>query len=269
MTESMNTAGRAARWSALHWKRATFGWLFLALLIGGTAALGLAASASALRFTNAAPSQEGTITVTKDLIPSTDPGRFSLKIDNTLPPGGQNVGDGGTTGPVTVPSGEHTVSEVAIAGTDLNDYTKSIRCVEDSNPASPVDDSANPGAVFLTVADGDDWQCTITNSRGTPTAVRIASLRAERTRAGVLLRWRTASEADMLGFNVYRKSHGKLVKLNRVLIPSLSGGITKGHRYSWLDRNARHAVTYTYRIQAVSHRGTRVWPGTTVARRRS
>ena len=39
MSESMNLAGRAARWSAAHWKRATFGWLLFAAaaIVLGTA----------------------------------------------------------------------------------------------------------------------------------------------------------------------------------------------------------------------------------------
>ena len=101
----------------------------------------------------------------------------------------------------------------------------------------------------------------------TPTAVSLRSFAAARSGRLVVLRWRTGSNHSLLGFNVYRQQRGKLVKLNRALIPSVFGGTTAGHTYSFLDRTARRGVTYTYRLQAVSLGGTRTWLGTTVAAR--
>lgn len=103
-----------------------------------------------------------------------------------------------------------------------------------------------------------------------PTAVRIASAKATRTPRGVLVRWRTATETQTLGFNVYRlqpgihgQQIGKLMKLNRTLIRSL-GSVARGHAYSWLDRNARGGRV-TYRLQAVGRDGTRAWLSSAVA----
>lgn len=96
-----------------------------------------------------------------------------------------------------------------------------------------------------------------------PTAVAVRTATAARTRAGVFVRWRTASEGQTLGFNVYRSRNGKLVRLNRTLIPSVFGGTTTGQAYSWLDRNAPQAAgSLTYRLQSVSLDGTRRWIGT-------
>lgn len=103
---------------------------------------------------------------------------------------------------------------------------------------------------------------------GPPTAVRVVSLAAARTGNRIRIRWRTSSEAETLGFNVYRQQPGKLVKLNRALIPSVFGGTTSGHAYSWLDRNAPRGAA-RYRLQAVSLSGKRSWVGAatvTVAR---
>ena len=95
-----------------------------------------------------------------------------------------------------------------------------------------------------------------------PTAVALQTASGTRTRGGVLVRWRTASESQTLGFNVFRAWHGKLVKLNRALIPSVFGGTTTGHAYSWLDGSApRGSTTLRYRLQAVSLDGTRRWAG--------
>jgi hypothetical protein len=100
----------------------------------------------------------------------------------------------------------------------------------------------------------------------TPTAVRIAAIRAQRTRSGVRLRWRTAFETETLGFNVYRKQKGRLVKLNRALIPSAFGGTAAGHAYSWLDREAPNGAA-GYRLQTVSLSGTKSWAGSATAAR--
>ena len=64
--------------------------------------------------------ETGKLEVQKDLNPSTDTGRFNLLIDGSSPnAGSQNVGDGGTTGERTLNTGDHTVGESAVLGTDL------------------------------------------------------------------------------------------------------------------------------------------------------
>jgi len=93
-----------------------------------------------------------TLTVNKVLVPSSDPGKFNLLIDGTTAGTGANVGNGGTTGPVAVNAGSHTVSETAGTGTDLSDYVTTIN-----------GDCATTGAVTLALA--ENKTCTITNTR--------------------------------------------------------------------------------------------------------
>jgi hypothetical protein len=93
-----------------------------------------------------------------------------------------------------------------------------------------------------------------------PTAVRVTAISATRASAGVVVKWQTASERVLLGFNVYRQQHGKLVKLNRPLIPSVFGGMASGHAYSWIDRRAPREAA-RYRLQAVSLSGGKSWVG--------
>jgi hypothetical protein len=50
---------------------------------------------------------QGSITVTKRLVPSGDPGRFNLEIDGQVAGGASAVGDGGTTGTIAVTAGRH------------------------------------------------------------------------------------------------------------------------------------------------------------------
>lgn len=101
----------------------------------------------------------------------------------------------------------------------------------------------------------------------TPTAVRVTDASATRTARGVLVRWRTASEAQSLGFNLYRAERGRLMKLNRTLIRSAFAGTAAGRPYSWLDRAAPRG-SVIYRLQSVSLDGTKSWVGSTAARRR-
>jgi hypothetical protein len=97
-----------------------------------------------------------------------------------------------------------------------------------------------------------------------PTAVRVSSATAVRTRHGVAVRWRTAQETKLLGFNVVREQKGKLLKLNRTLIRSV-GGTARSHAYTWLDRRAPSGRV-SYRLQAVGLNGTRSWVASAIAR---
>ena len=98
-----------------------------------------------------------------------------------------------------------------------------------------------------------------------PTAVSLSSLWATKTAKGTVVRWRTSQESQLLGFHVYRMQ-GKPLKLNRTLIRSVSGGTTRGHAYSWLDRTPSKGAA-RYRIQAVTLNGTRSWIGLAVVAR--
>lgn len=94
---------------------------------------------------------------------------------------------------------------------------------------------------------------------GTPTAVRLSSASARRTAAGVVLvLWRTATETNALGFNVYRQGPAGLVRLNRTLIRSAAAGGLAGQGYFWLDRTAPKSSA-RYRLQSVGLDGSRQW----------
>lgn len=107
---------------------------------------------------------------------------------------------------------------------------------------------------FACAAGANGGSCNV------PTAVALRTASATRTRAGVLVRWRTASESQTLGFSVYRVRQGKFVKVNRSLIPSVFGGTATGHDYSWFDRRAPNTAV-KYRLQTVNLDGTRSWAG--------
>ena len=92
-----------------------------------------------------------------------------------------------------------------------------------------------------------------------PLAVTVSSFSAHRAGRGVLVRWRTASEAETLGFNVFRQVHGKRVRLNRHLLPAR--GSISGGSYSYVDRRAPTRGALRYWLQVVDADGSRTWQG--------
>jgi hypothetical protein len=93
----------------------------------------------------------------------------------------------------------------------------------------------------------------------TPLAVTVYGLRATRSHRGVVLRWRTGTEADTLGFNVYRQTGARRVLVNRRLIPAV--GAVAGSLYSYRDHAAPQHRALRYWLQDVAVDGTRTWHG--------
>jgi hypothetical protein len=155
-------------------------------------------------------------------------------------------------------------------------------CDNQANPTSlPAPAPASPYAgalsTFNNTAVNGTWQlfavddCNLGNVGGGvtswslsidgPTAVAVESFTGRRTSKTVRLGWRTASEADMLGFNVYRFAHGTKAKVNRGLIAAKRSGTARGASYSLVDTRAGRASA-TYRLQIVSPSGRRAWAAT-------
>lgn len=100
------------------------------------------------------------------------------------------------------------------------------------------------------------WSLDITMA---PTAVTMAGMSARTTRQGVLLRWRTASEADLLGFQVYRSRGQAWRRITHSLV--VAKGTVAGARYRFVDRAAKAGSSVRYRIKAVHKDGTATWFG--------
>ena len=116
----------------------------------------------------------GTIEVVKELLPAGDPGLFNLQIDGSTAGGATDVGDTGTTGAITVDTGNHTAGETAGTGTVLGAYSTTHSCVEDTNAASPVA-GAGVTTANIPVEEGDVWTCTITNNaEAAPTVTTVS-----------------------------------------------------------------------------------------------
>jgi hypothetical protein len=104
---------------------------------------------------------------------------------------------------------------------------------------------------------------TVVAPTSTPTEVLVVAFSGARVaRSRVLLRWRTASELNLLGFNVYCGAKAsQRVRRNSHLILARRGV----HRYSFGDRIARKVRRPgPYWLQIVDPQGNKSWFGSVV-----
>jgi hypothetical protein len=97
----------------------------------------------------------------------------------------------------------------------------------------------------------------ITATFTSPTAVLIGSFSAQSVPEGVLLRWETDTEYDMLGFYLWRQGlpDGPWETLNEgEIILAMHMGEPLGARYAFLDATAVAGQRYAYRLAGVDHR---------------
>jgi hypothetical protein len=100
-----------------------------------------------------------TITLTKSLAPSSDSGRFDLKVAGTVVKAAAGNGGSGSLG---VLAGTYRLAESAVAGTSLSDYATSIACTLNDNPGPTASGTTQ---LDVTVAVGDQLKCAFTNKR--------------------------------------------------------------------------------------------------------
>ena len=113
--------------------------------------------------------QTGTLEVVKVLFPADDPGRFDLFImdGETEMASESNVGDGGTTGAVTLDTGTYTVGEEGAGTTSLGNYSSSIACLDDRGEGEIVAAGAGAGPLMVDLTNESEIVCFITNERVT------------------------------------------------------------------------------------------------------
>lgn len=99
---------------------------------------------------------------------------------------------------------------------------------------------------------------TLTHTVNCPTAVGLLSSTARHTRRGVLVRWTTASEIDVVAFRVYRELHGRRILAGK-LVPARG---TRGSPYSFLDSKApRSTKRLRYWVKQIAVSGRTTWYG--------
>ncbi|MBN1261611.1 MAG: hypothetical protein JXB35_13115 [Anaerolineae bacterium] len=117
------------------------------------------------------------------------------------------------------------------------------------------------GTIIPNVAES----CTVTFA--VPTAVAIAHFSAAWQGEAILVSWETASELDVLGFNLYRgdASEGEFVQLNTSLIPAQSPGALFGEDYTYMDEAAPGNGPVYYKLAAIDTDEGSTWVGPALA----
>ena len=99
-----------------------------------------------------------------------------------------------------------------------------------------------------------------------PTQADLTSFEVKSYDGGQFLEWRTSSETDNLGFNLYRDDRGKRTKLNSeivagsALVTGLVAPLSTGRNYGWWD-SAPAASGTAYWLEEVDLRGESKWHG--------
>jgi hypothetical protein len=94
---------------------------------------------------------------------------------------------------------------------------------------------------------------------GSPTPAALTDFTARSGKAGTTLHWTTASETEILGFNVWRYRGAKGVKVNRALIRAKRSGEPAGASYRFVDTVRSSKRGLSYRLQLVDLKGKRTW----------
>jgi len=123
--------------------------------------------------------------------------------------------------------------------------------------ANPPDYSGNLGTAQTLFNREENFEFYVIQVGQSPTAVELSEFRAAVRGRDVRLLWSTASELDLVGFNLYRSTQagGPYVRLNSALIPAQHPGSPLGASYSWLDRGLRLGRVYYYRLEQVDMSG--------------
>ena len=92
---------------------------------------------------------------------------------------------------------------------------------------------------------------------GSPTAVQVTAFEAFASAHGIQIEWATASEIDILGFNIVRADTlaGRETLVNGALIASKSAGSPTGAAYTLLDDTVTAGISYYYWLDAVDTQG--------------
>jgi hypothetical protein len=95
-----------------------------------------------------------------------------------------------------------------------------------------------------------------------PTLINLSSFDAKGILRFVILTWKTESEVNNAGFNIYRAESeaGEYVKINSSLIPA-KGSTTGGANYRYIDQTANRGTTYYYKLEDVDMSGNATMHG--------
>lgn len=88
----------------------------------------------------------------------------------------------------------------------------------------------------------------------TPTSATLISFTAKPNAKGVVSKWETGTESQVIGFNVWRsqKRSGAYEKVNKKLLAAKNIGQLSGAAYRFQDKKVEAGKTYFYKIEIVT-----------------
>jgi hypothetical protein len=99
-------------------------------------------------------------------------------------------------------------------------------------------------------------------SSGNPTAIKLSSFTATPGIGKVVLTWKTESEINNAGFNLYCASteNGNYKKINASLIQA-QGSAISGAKYEFLNEPLKNGKIYYYKLEDIDLNGTSTMHG--------
>jgi hypothetical protein len=191
-------------------------------------------------------------TTTEDSTPVHQTGTVTVQ-DTTPPP---------VTAPANVststndPSGT-TVTYGDATANDIVDGSITPTCSPASGSKFPV--GTTTVTCNATDSHGNTGSASFTVTVNLVSAVTFRSASATRAARGVVVRWRTGTEAGLLGFQVDRSHGHSWRRITHSLIATKESVSEASYRF--LDKTATRGVSYRYRIKAVNRDGTASWFG--------
>ena len=127
--------------------------------------------------------------------------------------------------------------EIQITDNNYNDFYPYICNGYIVWVGQPPDVSGDPNEIFL--------------YRPEPTVVSMSSIKATPSDGQVTVKWKTESEINNAGFNVWR---AEFEKINNSLIPA-KGSPTQGESYQFIDKNVQNRNNYLYKLEDIDLSG--------------
>ena len=203
----------------------------------------------------ASTTNQGNLNVIKDVDPDVPGSEWVMTVSGPTPFSDTLVGDD-STGIRAVDAGDYTIVETAGGTTNLADYTTTWACTLDG---SALSSGTGTTTDVLSISNGDVVVCTFTNIID-PTSVVLSdfyvSIKSPNT---VLLNWETATESDLIGFNLFRSTDplGTPQKINDYMIESPNPpGTNFGNFYQHPDTDVKSGTTYFYWLEMILTSGS-------------
>jgi hypothetical protein len=136
-------------------------------------------------------------------------------------------------------------------------FSNVLNCSLIQNVVWVIYEGSAPTSTTTTAVSSTTTTISTTTTTQIPTVIELSNFSAIPGDGEVTLMWRTESEIDTAGFNIYRGVIGssEMTKLNDTLIPA-KGTATSGAEYTYVDNDVKNGVIYIYKLEDVDTAGT-------------